>query len=51
MDALNIAALSLFAICWLGYQPLLAVLARRGGALNSDLTVIRTAWMRNMARR
>ena len=51
MSALNIAALAFFGICWLFYQPLLALLSRRGGALNTDLTVIRAAWMRNMARR
>ena len=51
MSALNIAALALFALCWLFYQPLLKMLSKRGGALNTDLTVIRTAWMRNMARR
>jgi len=51
-DALNIAALSVFAVFWLFYQPLLGLLARRGGAaINTDMTVIRTAWMRNMARR
>ncbi len=51
MDTLNIAALALFAVCWLFYQPLLKLLSRQGGALNTDLTVIRAAWMRNMARR
>ena len=51
MSALNLAALILFGFCWLFYQPLLKLLSRRGGALNTDLTVIRAAWMRNMARR
>ena len=51
MSALNVAALILFGICWLFYQPLLKLLSRRGGVLNTDLTVIRGAWMRNMARR
>jgi uncharacterized membrane protein len=51
MSALNTAALSLFVVCWLFYQPLLKLLSKRGGALNTDLTVIRAAWMRNMARR
>ena len=49
---LNIAAFALFAVCWLFYQPLLALLGQRGGAvINADLTVLRVAWMRNMARR
>jgi uncharacterized membrane protein len=48
----DIAALGLFAVCWLFYQPLLSLLSQRGGpAINTDLNVIRTAWMRNMARR
>jgi uncharacterized membrane protein len=51
VSALNIAALSLFLLCWLFYQPLLKALSRRGGAINTDLTAIRIAWMRNMARR
>lgn len=51
MDHLNLAAVSLFAVCWLFYQPLLKVLSRKGGAINTDLTVIRAAWMRNMASR
>jgi uncharacterized membrane protein len=52
MSALNIAALILFGVCWIFYQPLLTLLSRRGGsAINTDMTVIRAAWMRNMARR
>ena len=52
LDPVNVAALGLFAVCWLFYQPLLTLLSRRGGAtINTDLTVVRSAWMRNMARR
>lgn len=52
MSTLNLAALAFFLVCWLFYQPLLKLLAgRKGGVLNSDMTVIRTAWMRNMAGR
>lgn len=51
MSPLNIAALVLFAVCWLFYQPLLTLLSRRGGVINTDMTVIRATWMRNMARR
>ncbi|MEO8115755.1 MAG: DUF599 family protein [Phenylobacterium sp.] len=44
--------MSLFAVCWLGYQPLLTLLARQpGGAINTDMTVVRMAWMNNMVRR
>ena len=52
LDPLNLAAVILFAVCWLFYQPLLILLGRRGGAvINTDLMVVRTAWMHNMARR
>ena len=47
----DIAAFALFALCWLGYEPLLKRLTRRAQTINTDLTVIRTAWMRNMAGR
>ena len=51
MTTLNLAALAFFALCWLFYQPVLTLLSRKGGAINTDMTVIRGAWMRNMARR
>lgn len=45
----NIAALGLFAISWLFYQPLLRLLSRgRTGGINSDMTAIRSRWMSNM---
>jgi uncharacterized membrane protein len=48
----NIVALTVFGVCWLFYQPVLSLLSRRGGpAINTDLNVLRSAWMRNMARR
>ncbi len=47
LGAPNLAALSIFIVCWLGYEPLLKALAgRQGGVINTDMTVIRTAWMR-----
>jgi uncharacterized membrane protein len=52
LDPLNLAALILFGLCWLFYQPLLNLLSRRGGAvINTDLAVVRSAWMHNMAKR
>lgn len=45
------AAVILFAICWLGYGPLLNVLARRGGTLNADMAVVRRTWMTAMTHR
>lgn len=44
-------ALALFFLCWLGYGPLLAVLARRSGSLNDDMIVVRRAWMMAMTHR
>jgi len=51
LQPLDLAALSLFLAAWLFYQPLLKLLSRRGGAINTDMTVIRTRWMRNMVGR
>lgn len=49
---LDLAALGFFLAAWLLYEPLLKLLSRRGGAtINTDMTVIRTAWMRNMVGR
>lgn len=50
MPAADLAALVFFALCWLFYEPLLRRLSG-GGVLNSDLRVVRAAWMRQMARR
>lgn len=44
-------ALALFLMCWLGYGPLLGVLARRSGSLNDDMLVVRRAWMMAMTHR
>ena len=44
-------ALALFILCWLGYGPLLAQLARRSGTLNDDMVIIRRVWMTAMTHR
>ena len=44
-------ALVLFFVCWLGFGPLLALLARRSGSLNDDMLVVRRAWMMVMTHR
>jgi uncharacterized membrane protein len=44
-------ALALFTVCWLGYGPLLALLARRSGTLNDDMLVVRRVWMTAMTHR
>ncbi len=51
MTTTDWAALSLFILCWLGYDPLLKLLARRSGALNEDMLTIRRAWMTAMTHR
>ena len=46
MEPLNLIALGVFALAWLFYEPLLSAFGkRRGNVLNTDMTVIRTAWM------
>lgn len=48
MPLTDIAALAVFAVCWLGYEPILRLLSHRSGLSAKDLTVIRAAWMREM---
>jgi uncharacterized membrane protein len=50
MPIFDLVALIFFVVCWLFYEPLLRLLSR-GSSLNSDMTVIRGAWMGQMARR
>ncbi len=47
----DFAALGVFLIVWLGYEPLLAGLARSGQLINRDMVAIRLAWMKAMVRR
>ncbi len=51
MTMFDWAALGLFFICWLGYEPLLGLLARRSGTLNDDMLVVRRVWMTAMTHR
>lgn len=52
MSGPNLAALAVFIFAWVFYEPLLTAFGkRRGGVLNTDLTVIRIAWMENMTSR
>lgn len=46
----DLAALAVFLIVWLGYEPLLASVAR-GPLINKDMLVIRLSWMKAMVRR
>lgn len=50
LSALDITALCLFLVAWAAYEPALKALAR-GRLINTDMTVIRFFWMKNMARR
>jgi uncharacterized membrane protein len=44
-------ALVLFFIAWLGYGPILGLIARRSGSLNDDMLVVRDNWMTAMTHR
>ena len=44
-------ALFLFFIAWLGYGPILGMIARRSGSLNDDMLVVRDSWMTAMTHR
>lgn len=51
MTTFDYAALGLFFLCWLGYEPLLGLLARRSGTLNDDMLLVRRMWMSAMTHR
>ena len=51
MALLDWIALVLFFIGWLGYGPLLKLIARRSGSLNDDMLVVRDSWMTAMTHR
>lgn len=51
LSPLDLTALIVFVVAWLAYEPLLKAAARGKGAINTDMTVIRLAWMKNMAGR
>ncbi len=51
LSPLDLTALLVFAVAWLAYEPLLKAAARGRGAINTDLTLIRLTWMKNMAGR
>ena len=52
LDPLDLAALAVFAVAWLFYEPFLTTFGKkRGGVLNTDMAVIRGAWMRTFAGR
>jgi uncharacterized membrane protein len=51
MTTLDYVALGLFFVCWLGYGPLLRLLAHRSGTLNDDMNIVRRVWMTAMTHR
>ena len=51
MTLLDWIALVLFFTAWLGYDPLLKLIARRSGSLNDDMLVVRDSWMTAMTHR
>ncbi|MET4683660.1 DUF599 domain-containing protein [Brevundimonas faecalis] len=51
MALLDWIALVVFFIAWLGYGPLLRLIARRSGSLNADMLIVRDSWMTAMTHR
>lgn len=52
MHPTDALALAVFVLVWLFYAPLLSAFGkRRGSVLNTDMTVIRSAWMQTMTGR
>lgn len=51
MVVLDWIALLVFFMAWLGYDPILGILAKRTGTLNADMLVVRDAWMTAMTNR
>jgi len=51
MSVWDWAALAVFVVCWLGYEPILRRLSHRSGAITTDMQAVRGAWMRAMAAR
>jgi len=51
MSLFDWIALVLFFIAWLGYGPILGLIARRSGSLNDDMLVVRDSWMTAMTHR
>jgi len=51
LTPLDWTALSIFLVAWIAYEPLLKAASRGRGLINTDMTIIRMAWMQNMARR
>ena len=51
MTTIDWLGLALFFLCWLGYEPLLRLLAHRSGTLNTDMLTVRHAWMTAMTHR
>jgi uncharacterized membrane protein len=47
----DVAALALFIVLWLGYEPLLRRVSRERGAINRDMDVVREGWMAALVRR
>ena len=51
LPLVDIAALVLFVVLWLGYEPMVRRISRGRGALSRDMDVIRGGWMWTMMTR
>jgi uncharacterized membrane protein len=45
------AALAVFGLAWLAYEPILRRVGRASGVINRDMEVVRAGWMRTMVSR
>jgi uncharacterized membrane protein len=51
MEKTDYIALVIFAICWLGYEPLLRTIGTHAGLISKHISVLRQQWMRNFISR
>jgi uncharacterized membrane protein len=51
METADWAALALFFVVWFGYEPILRRVGKASGAIATDMTAMRSIWMRSMATR
>lgn len=51
MQKIDLIALILFLISWLGYEPILRMTSKKRGTIIKDLTIVRLGWIRTMISR
>jgi uncharacterized membrane protein len=51
MSLFDVLSVIFFGICWLGYEPVLRRVSGPDSVLNTNMAVVRRAWMANMSAR